>query len=749
MRRLIFVAMFVLGCGDNTEAPLDASVDETPDAGVDARVDAAPDAPPQGCTVASDCNDNNACTTDTCGATNVCVNTPKVTDDQIACTTDACDPSTGNVTHTPVNTMCEVDGKTCTVATCSATTGCSETPTMSVCDDGATCSTDACNPTASGADATTGCVNTLDNTACADTFSCTANTCAPSAVASDPTTGCLVVNDDSTCGDSIGCTTDACNPTGSGADAAGCTHQTNNAMCEVDGKSCTVATCSATTGCSETVTHSLCNDNATCSTDTCSATGPGPTGCEYLRNNGACTDSAECSIDECVPGATGADATTGCVFTADATVCNANATCSTAFDCLCSAGYTGDGLSCSGITCDALSNPTNGTVATTNGSLYPSTATYTCSTGFAAITSTTRTCNVDGTWTGAVPTCLPTFFVVRIGDGAAALTSTSVAVFVEERDAAGTLLRTIPLPTTADGSNAPFTVGGSFTTEGGLSRAANGAYVTLAGYATGPGTLTVNGTSNRATDASPVNRVVARVSAAGAVDTSTRLLDAFSQSSVRGASTVDGSAFWVSGNSGGSTGGVHYATLGSTGATTRVFTTVDNLRHTHVFGSQLYASSASGTALAMTRGVLAIGSGTPTTAGQAATQVAPFSAGITFTGFAVLDLDPNVAGVDTMYVGFDGGGASGIVNLQKWTFNGTSWTQMVFAPTATGTTLNTQGLTTWLDGTTVHIVVTTAEATTRILEIIDDGTTPAPAATVLATAAMNTAFRGVARSPTQ
>jgi hypothetical protein len=79
--------------------------------------------------------------------------------------------------------------------------------------------------------------------------------------------------------------------------------------------------------------------------------------------------------------------------------------------------------------------------------MFPSTATYACNTGFAALTSLTRTCNMDGSWTGTEPACLPTFFVVRVGDGVDALAASSTAVFLEERDAAGTVLRTIALPT--------------------------------------------------------------------------------------------------------------------------------------------------------------------------------------------------------------------------------------------------------------------------------------------------------------
>lgn len=709
VRRSLTLAFLILGaCGDNdgNAPPADGGVDT-----------------PSGCIKAVDCDDGDACTTDTCSASRQCEHEPKAIDDSIACTVDACNTATGEVTHTPTQAMC---------------------------NDSASCSADACDPTAAGADPVTGCTHTLNDAACTDTFSCTTNACSPGANGADATTGCVATPDNAACGDSIGCTNDACDPSAAGAGADGCVHQTDNAMCEVDGKSCTVATCSATTGCSETPMDSLCNDNASCSTDTCSATGPGATGCVYTLDDAVCADSAECSTDTCAPG-TGADATTGCTHAADASACDTNATCSGTFDCTCNSGFTGDGLTCSAASgaCDPLSNPANGTVMVSNSGMFPSTATYACNTGFAALTSLTRTCNMDGSWTGAEPACLPTFFVVRVGDGVDALAASSTAVFLEERDAAGTVLRTIALPTTANGAQAAFTLQGTASAEGGLSRSTDGRYVVLAGYAATTGIANINGTVNRSTDATPTNRVIARVAADGTVDTSTLLLNAFSAASVRAASTVDGSGFWASGTSSGSpnTGGVHYAPFGNTAATTIVSTTQNNLRHTHVFGSQLYTSSGAGT---MTRGVMAVGTGLPTTSGEASTSVVMLSGNLAANSFAVLDLDPVVIGMDTVYVAFDSGGTAGTVNLQKWTFNGTTWTQATFAPTVTGTVVPlTIGLATWLDGTTVHIILTTNENPGRILEVIDDGVNTTPAANVLDTAAANTAFRGTARSPTQ
>lgn len=425
-----------------------------------------------------------------------------------------------------------------------------------------------------------------------------------------------------------------------------------------------------------------------------------PTGCASdCNDNDACTidtcdaqqcvntpkavdDSIACTVDTCDP-------TTGDIVhqTTDA-LCGSNATCSSSLGCVCDSGFEGDGLTCS--------RPI-------------------------------------------------TFFVVRVGDGATALSTSSAAVFLEERDTTGAIVRTIALPTAAAGNNSPFTLTGTASAEGGLSLSGDGRYVTLGGYSVAPGVASINLTTNLSTDASPTKRVVARVAADGTIDTSTRLVDAFNTSSIRGVASSDGSAFWASGNSGsGATGGVHYVALGSEGPTVRVYGGQNNLRHAQVFDGQLYVSSAAGTL----RGVLAIGTGLPTTTGQTAVQAAPFASTLSANSFAVLDLSPVVVGPDTIYLAFDQAGVAGTANIQKWTYDGIAWSQATFAPTLTSSAApNAIGLATWLDGAAVHIVMTTSESPSRLVKIVDDGSTSTPEASVLATAATNTAFRGVARSP--
>jgi len=79
------------------------------------------------CTSDADCNDSNACTTDTCNTTiGVCSNTAIVCDDNDACNgLESCNTATGCVPGTPL--VCD-DGQFCTLDSCNPATGCVNAP---------------------------------------------------------------------------------------------------------------------------------------------------------------------------------------------------------------------------------------------------------------------------------------------------------------------------------------------------------------------------------------------------------------------------------------------------------------------------------------------------------------------------------------------------------------------------------------------------------------------------------------------
>jgi hypothetical protein len=64
-------------------------------------------------------------------------------DDGNACTTDSCDPATGCV-NTDISADCD-DGNACTTDSCDPATGCVNTADV-ICDDGDECTDDSCDP---------------------------------------------------------------------------------------------------------------------------------------------------------------------------------------------------------------------------------------------------------------------------------------------------------------------------------------------------------------------------------------------------------------------------------------------------------------------------------------------------------------------------------------------------------------------------------------------------------------------------
>ncbi len=322
---------------------------------------------------------------------------------------------------------------------------------------------------------------------------------------------------------------------------------------------------------------------------------------------------------------------------------------------------------------------------------------------------------------------LPGVAVVQVGDGAAALTSAATPVTIRlfaldgtERLGDGFPLQ---LPTAEAGGNAPLTLSGTATSEGLLTRSADGTYLILAGYGTPPGTPGVS-TSVSTT----VPRVVARVAASGAVDTSTRIPDGFSGGNVRCAASTDGAGCWVSGVD--TTGSVRYVPLGGTTSTALV-TTPSNVRGCGIYGGQLYGSSgASGYT-----DVFSIGSGIPMSSGQPVVHLPGMpTSGASPYGFVLLDV-ATTPGLDVLYVADDRSTSSG--GIQKWVFDGSTWTMEArYSDGAVGY----RGLAGFvLDG---EVVILATDTTNRLVKL----TVSQGVATfvTLATAPTNTAFRGVA-----
>ncbi|GAA2878169.1 hypothetical protein Acy02nite_15450 [Actinoplanes cyaneus] len=305
------------------------------------------------------------------------------------------------------------------------------------------------------------------------------------------------------------------------------------------------------------------------------------------------------------------------------------------------------------------------------------------------------------------------------------VTAEATAVTLTRLTGAGTGDGTaIELPVTVSGVDKPFTIEGDSAGVGALARSADGRYVTLAGYAAEPGTATTS-----------VPRVVARVDAAGAVDTSTTLGTSFMQEEVRGAVTADGARFWVTGH--GATaapnGGLVQATLGASSGTVLAGGTgaLNDTRTVQLAGGSLWFGSEKEPA-----GLYEY------TAGVVTQPVALGSGGSGPIAFVLLDRDAAVAGVDTLYLLREADA------VHKYSSDGTNWTER---GTISGTSAWT-GLTGVVDGTGARLYgIDGAGAGNTLVQVTDSAEFSSPpsasARTTVATAPGGVAFRGVALAP--
>lgn len=333
----------------------------------------------------------------------------------------------------------------------------------------------------------------------------------------------------------------------------------------------------------------------------------------------------------------------------------------------------------------------------------------------------------------AAPFMAGDLVIYRVGTVTGSLTSAATQVFLDEYTSSGSLVQSIAMPTAVSGANLQLTASGTATSEGELTRSSDGRYLVLTGYNAAVGTASV-GSSSSATTA----RTVGLVDANGTVNTTTGLTDFSTGNNARSAVSSNGTDLWVAGGA----GGIRYATIGGT-TSTQISTTVSNNRQLEIFGGQLYSSDSSGTAVR----IGAVGAGLPTTAGQTIINLPgiPSSTGSPYS-FFMADLDAGVAGLDTLYVADDAAG------IMKYSLIGGSWQAKGTAGTGSDAY---RGLTGIVSGGNVQLFATAkggsgATGGGSLVSIFDGsgyGGTLSTTTNVLATAAANEAFRGIALAP--
>jgi len=319
--------------------------------------------------------------------------------------------------------------------------------------------------------------------------------------------------------------------------------------------------------------------------------------------------------------------------------------------------------------------------------------------------------------------------VYRVDGSGVALSNTGSAVFVDEYTPTGVLVQSIAMPSVSASSAPALIASGTATSEGFLSRSADGLSLVLAGY-----NRSLGGAGNvSGTASATVGRSVARLTAAGV--TSISSFEVYSGGTIRGVASTDGDRIWTTG----STGGVFTGTL-SGGSLTNIglvsgVTNVTNTRTIQIVNSQLLISLAQGSLSRV--GVVAEGlpaAGPSTFAGLPGTP----TAGSTY-GTLLLDRDATVAGVDTLYIVDDSASTGG---LFKFSFDGTTWT-------ARGSSVltGTRGLTGGVSGDNAALFITNGGSLQSFVDTAAFNQNLAGSFASLASAPSFAQFRGIALAP--
>ena len=309
----------------------------------------------------------------------------------------------------------------------------------------------------------------------------------------------------------------------------------------------------------------------------------------------------------------------------------------------------------------------------------------------------------------------------RVGDGVGALTGAAAPVFIDQYTNTGSYVSTFAVPTTGADR---LVASGSASADGKLSVSTDGSSIVFTGYDAAVGTASVSNTTG-----ATVNRIVGKMNLAYVYT------QPFSSATLHGSNNIrsacsDGTNVWCDGNGSAATGGTTYF---GPGAAVQVSSTTLNQRAVRIFNGQLYYATASGT----TRGVYAVGTGTPTTSGQVSVNVINTGSASNST-----DLAFNACGT-ICYIADDrsllGGGG-----VQRWNLIAGVWTlgYTLAVSTSSG---STSVCVDW-SGANPIVYSTGLNATTMDIVKITDTGAGSPL-TVLASSPANTFWRGITFAP--
>ena len=320
--------------------------------------------------------------------------------------------------------------------------------------------------------------------------------------------------------------------------------------------------------------------------------------------------------------------------------------------------------------------------------------------------------------------------VLRAGDGVQTLANTGNSVFIDQFTTGGSYVNSVTIPNS--GASA-LVIGGNSSSEGALVRSSDGLRLTFMGY-----NLTVGipyGSAIANTTGATVARGVGQVNAAGAYNlafTETTLFvgnGGATAGNPRSVVNDGGNNYWgVGSGNAASTRGLGY--LGTASGLASI-TNGQSPRVVDIVGGNLTYSSQTASA----EGIYQV-TGTPTSGLQYVPLFLPTGASSSPYDFAFN------AGMSLAYVADDRTAAGG--GIQRWDWNGSSWTLTYTLSTGTGT--GGRGLAVDFSGVNPILYATTTETSAnRLITITDTGA--GSIFSTLSTAGANQVYRGLEFAP--
>ena len=307
--------------------------------------------------------------------------------------------------------------------------------------------------------------------------------------------------------------------------------------------------------------------------------------------------------------------------------------------------------------------------------------------------------------------------VLRLGDGVQSLSSHGNSVFFDQFTTNGTLVGSIGI---LDNDTNALIISGSASSEGALTRSADGRLLTLAGYHIA---LTNSASSLANSSSLNVPRAIGVVDVNGTFALVGTTAVQFSGNNIRSGTTDGKGNYWGAG----ANSGTYYFGDGTPGTVQSVVT---NTLVVQDIGGNLYFGTSK-----LTPGIWKI-SGTPGSG-----PVTPAVYLNTGTGSSPYAFAFN-SNFTSAYLADDTLGGNG--GVQRWDFNGSTWSLTYAFSNLAG--VGARGLAVNFNGAHPVTYAVTAEPTlNRLVSITDTGASSI--VTTLATAGANQIFRGVAFAP--